>query len=476
MDEILANQLALSLLRRARRATEGRALLPVGERPGDLAERMRAALPFPLTDGQNAAINEIVADMARNEQMVRLLQGDVGAGKTVVALMAMLAAIEAGAQAALMAPTEILARQHFQTLEPLLASIGRRAALLTAREKGKTRAALLADLASGEIDVLIGTHALFQADVAFHDLGLAVIDEQHRFGVHQRLALQAKSTRGAADLLVMTATPIPRTLLLTHYGNMDVSRLTERPPGRGNIETRAISLDRIDTVVARLAEAVKNGARVYWICPMIEDEGDDEKAATEARAKALAPIFGDRLALVHGRMTPADKDAAMTAFKDGKVAVLVATTVVEVGVDVPEATIMVIERAERFGLAQLHQLRGRVGRSGRDSSCVLLYKSPLSEDATARLDICRQTNDGFRIADEDLALRGGGEVFGTRQSGIPGFRIADPIAHVEMIETARKTADAVLAADPHLTGPHKELKTLLYLFERDEAVRLAAPG
>lgn len=472
-DELLANQLALAILRRTRRQTSGRSL--VGD--ADLIAAARASLPFSLTDGQEAAVAEILADMARAEQMVRLLQGDVGAGKTAIAFIALAAAIGAGAQGALMAPTEVLARQHFATLNPLFEAIGKRIALLTGREKGKTRKELQADLASGEIDVVVGTHALFQADIAFRDLGLAVVDEQHRFGVHQRLALQAKSERAAADLLVMTATPIPRTLLLTHYGNMDVTRLAERPPGRGKIETRAVPLERADEVVARLGRAIRAGARAYWICPQIEDDAAEGQRAATSRHAALTDALGPRVALAHGRQKAAEKDAAMQAFRDGDVDVLVATTVVEVGVDVPEATIIVIENAERFGLAQLHQLRGRVGRGGRDATCLLLFERPLGEIATARLDILRETDDGFRIAEEDLRLRGGGEILGTRQSGLPGFRIADPVLHAPLLEPARAHAEKMLADDPELNGPEGiALRSLLYLMERDEAIRLTAAG
>ncbi|VAW13063.1 ATP-dependent DNA helicase RecG [hydrothermal vent metagenome] len=472
-DEIFANQIMLAILRGSRRRTQGRAL----QGPGGLVGEAKEALPFALTAGQEAALGEILGDMARPEQMVRLLQGDVGSGKTAVAFVALAAAIDAGVQGALMAPTEVLARQHFATLAPLFAAIGRRLALLTGREKGAARKALYAELKSGAIDVVVGTHALFQDDVVYQDLGLAVVDEQHRFGVHQRLALQAKSTKGAADLLVMTATPIPRTLLLTHYGNMDVTAMTDRPPGRGRIETRALPLERAGDVVARLKLAIADGARVYWICPQIEGENGEGLKAATARHAALVKALGPRVALAHGRLKPAEKDAAMAAFKSGEVDVLVATTVVEVGVDVPEATIIVIENAERFGLAQLHQLRGRVGRGGLDATCLLLYERPLGEIAAARLDILRQTDDGFAIAEEDLRLRGGGEILGTRQSGLPGFRLADPFAHAPLIEPARKMAEALLDADPGLESPAgRAARTLLYLMERDEAIKLTVSG
>ncbi len=390
-DEIFANQILLALLRDNRRRSKGRGLTG----SGDLVSAAKTALPFELTAGQKSALDEILGDMARPEQMVRLLQGDVGSGKTAVAFVALAAAVDGGAQGALMAPTEVLARQHFSTLTPLFTAIGSRLALLTGREKGVTRKKLYDDLAAGVIDVIVGTHALYQDDVIFQDLGLAVVDEQHRFGVHQRLALQAKSNHGAADLLAMTATPIPRTLLLTHYGNMDVTKVTDMPPGRGRTDTVAVPLERSGEVVARLKSAIVDGARAYWICPQIEGDGAEGQKAATARHAALVHALGPRVALAHGRQKPAEKDAAMAAFKAGDVDVLVATTVVEVGVDVPEATIIVIENAERFGLAQLHQLRGRVGRGKSDATCLLLYERPLGEIASARLDILRQSHDGF---------------------------------------------------------------------------------
>jgi ATP-dependent DNA helicase RecG len=389
----------------------------------------------------------------------------------------MLTACEGGHQAALMAPTELLARQHLATLAPLFDAAGVGVAILTGREKGAARRAILGDLANGAAGALIGTHALFQDDVAFADLALAVIDEQQRFGVHQRLALQAKSGAGDADLLVLTATPIPRTLVLTHYGNMEVTRIAERPPGRGRVETRTLAMDRLDDVVDRLEVSLGAGARAYWICPQIDEDGEEKGAAAIARHEALAARFGARVALAHGRQPAALRDAAMAGFRDGTASVLVATTVVEVGVDVPEATIMVVEQAERFGLGQLHQLRGRIGRGGRDGACVLLYRPPLGPIARRRLEIMRETDDGFRIAEEDLALRGGGEVLGTRQSGMPEFRAVDPLAHGALIEMARDGAELVLARESELAGAGgAAARMLLYLFERDEAVRLVAAG
>ncbi len=470
-DELLANQLALALVRERQRKRKGRGF----KGDGHLQDKVLAALPFALTGDQRTALAEIAGDMGEPAAMLRLVQGDVGSGKTVVALLAMLIAVEAGAQAALLAPTEILARQHAATLTPLAEAAGVRLHLLTGRDKGKARQAILDDLATGEIHILVGTHALIEGDVAFKDLGIAVIDEQHRFGVHQRLKLSSKGK--GVDVLVMTATPIPRTLSLTAYGDMDVSRIVEKPPGRKPVETRTVSADRLPEVVAGVERAVQGGARVYWVCPLVEESEKTDMAAAEARHKALTQVFGDQVGLVHGRMKSADKDAAMADFAMGKISVLVATTVIEVGVDVPEATVMVIEHAERFGLAQLHQLRGRVGRGGDKSTCLLVYARPLTETARARLKTMRETEDGFVIAEEDLRLRGPGEVLGTRQSGLPEFRIADLAHHEDLLATARKDAMLVLARDARLEGARGQaLRVLLYLFERDAAVRYLQSG
>jgi ATP-dependent DNA helicase RecG len=442
---------------------------------GRLAQKIIEALPFALTGSQMKAIAEIRADLGLPKRMIRLLQGDVGSGKTIVALIAMADVVEAGRQAALMAPTEILARQHFERMRPLAAAAGLRIALMTGRDKASERREGLAALAAGEIDIVVGTHALFQESVAFRDLGFAVVDEQHRFGVHQRLALASKGE--AADLLVMTATPIPRTLVLAYFGDMDVSALMEKPPGRLPIDTRAIPLERLEEVVLGIGRAIAGGARAYWICPLVEESEALDVAAAEGRAAALREIFGDAVGLVHGRMKGPEKDAAMERFQRGETRALVATTVVEVGVDVPEATIMVIEHAERFGLAQLHQLRGRVGRGAGRSSCLMLYKGPLGEAARARLEILRETEDGFRIAEEDLRLRGEGDVLGARQAGAPGFRLARLEAHGALLRLARAQAEAALANGERLRGAaNRGLRLLLYLFERDEAVRLLEAG
>jgi len=471
-DELLANQLALLLIRRQMRSVKkGRSL----KGDGRLKAKAVAALPFALTDAQLGVIGEIEADMAAPQRMLRLLQGDVGAGKTIVAFLALLGAVEAGTQGALMAPTDILSRQHMAALEPLAKAAGVRLALLTGRERSGREQTLDA-LARSEVDILVGTHALFSDDVAFADLGLAVVDEQHRFGVHQRMLLQGKGGR-PADVLVMTATPIPRTLALTVYGDMDVSRLTGRPPGRKPVETRTLSVERLDEVVEHLRSAIARGARAYWVCPLVEESEKIDLAAAEERAAMLGRSLGSKVGLVHGRMKGPERDVQMAKFKSGETSVLVATTVIEVGVDVPEATIMVVEHAERFGLAQLHQLRGRVGRGQGKSSCLLLYQGPLGETAKARLKTMRETDDGFVIAEEDLRLRGAGELLGTRQSGMPLFRLADLAAHSDLLSAARDDAQLVLQRDPELQSARGEaLRTLLYLFGRDEAVRYLRAG
>lgn len=470
-DEFLANQLALALMRLKNRKTGGRAF-PT-ESP--IKQKVLDALPFDLTGAQKSALKEIDADMAAPIRMLRLLQGDVGSGKTVVAVMAMLNAIEGGAQAAIMAPTEILARQHALSVEPWLKAAGIPFVVLTGRDKGKVRDDILSQIADGSAKVVIGTHALFQSGIEFFDLGLAVIDEQHRFGVHQRLSLSSKGK--GVDVLVMTATPIPRTLTLTAYGDMEVSRLNEKPPGRKPIDTRLISKDKADEMIAALARQMDKGARAYWVCPLVEESETLDLEAAEARYDVLKSIFGKRVGLIHGRLKAAEKDAAMADFVSGKTSILVATTVIEVGVNVPEATIMIIEQAERFGLAQLHQLRGRVGRGGDKSFCFLMYGEHLSKNAKERLSIMRDTEDGFLIAEKDLELRGGGEILGTRQSGLPEFRIADISAHAELLAAARDDTKLILSKDPDLEGSRgKHLKTLLYLFEQDQAIQTLRAG
>lgn len=469
-DEVFANQLALLLVRGEARAKRGRPLT------GDGSVRARLKLPYAPTGAQARTIAEIEGDLAQVQPMLRLLQGDVGSGKTLVAIMALLIAVEAGAQGALLAPTEILARQHGETLTRLLAPIGVNVAVLTGRDKGRAREATLMGLADGSIDILVGTHAIFQEGVGYRDLGLVVVDEQHRFGVAQRMMLQAKAQR-PPHLLVMTATPIPRTLTLAQYGEMDVSRLDEMPPGREPIETRVVSEDRLDEVVDALARHLSNGGQAYWVCPLVEESEKSDLAAAEARAEALRSRFGERVGLVHGRMKAPEKDAAMADFQVARTGVLVATTVIEVGVDVPNATLIVIEAADRFGLAQLHQLRGRVGRGGGTSRCLLLRGSALSETSRARLALMRESNDGFRIAEEDLRLRGAGEILGTRQSGEMQFRLATPEMLDDLMPAANGDARLLVDRDGGLHGPRGEAARLaLYLFERDAAVGLLRSG
>jgi ATP-dependent DNA helicase RecG len=467
----VASQLALMLVRGTLKRGRGTAWRAAGRLRG----KIEATLPFQLTGSQREAVADIERDLAGDNRMLRLLQGDVGSGKTAVALLAMATVAEAGGQAALMAPTELLARQHFSTIAPPAEAAGIEAVLLTGKAAGGERAEALACIASGKAQIVVGTHALFQAGVDFYRLGLVVVDEQHRFGVHQRLALSAKGD--APDLLVMTATPIPRTLVLAWFGDMEVSRLTEKPAGRRPIDTRAVSLERLDEVVARVGAAIEAGGKAYWVCPLVAESEKTDLAAAEERYAALKKAFGPHVAMVHGRMKPAEKDRVMESFRSGAARILVSTTVVEVGVDVPDATIMVIEHAERFGLAQLHQLRGRVGRGAARSACLLLYRPPLSETARARLEVMRETDDGFRIAEEDLRLRGEGDLLGTRQSGMPGFRIALPEVHGDLLAAARDEAKLALTRDAAFSGERAEaLRLLLYLFARDEAVRLMRAG
>lgn len=471
-DELLATQLAVAIVRERTRKKRGRALVSTGS----LSNTIRDALPYTLTGDQETALREITMDLQSARAMLRLMQGDVGSGKTVVALLAVAVAVEAGTQAALLAPTEILARQHLETIEPIAKAVGLRVALLTGRNKGKTRADLLAALAAGDIDLLIGTHAIIQDDVVFHDLGLAIIDEQHRFGVQQRLALSNKAERGV-DVLGMTATPIPRTLTMTMYGDMDVSLIREKPPGRKPIDTRVVALDRLSEVAAGIGRAIQSGARVYWVCPLVEESELLDIAAAEERFSALRKHYGEQVGLVHGKMNGPEKDAVMARFQAGDINILVSTTVIEVGVNVPEATVMVIEHAERFGLAQLHQLRGRVGRGDAQSRCILLRANEIGEVARSRLQVMRDTEDGFVIAEEDLRLRGAGEMLGTRQSGMPEFKLVDFAAHADLIELARDDARLIVTKDPELKSERGQaLRHLLYLFERDEGVRLMQSG
>jgi ATP-dependent DNA helicase RecG len=469
-DELFANQLALMLVRASSRRRRG---LPLKSN-GQLRDLLK--LPYAPTGAQARTIREIEGDLQQATPMVRLLQGDVGSGKTLVALNALLIAVEAGAQGAMLAPTEILARQHFETLKSLLGSLPINIAILTGRDKGRVREATLMGLADGSINILVGTHAIFQEAVTYRNLGLAVVDEQHRFGVAQRLLLTQKANV-PPHLLVMTATPIPRTLTLTHYGEMDVSRLDEMPPGRQPITTSVMSLGRIDEVLSGLARHIEGGGQGYWVCPLVEENEMNDRAAAEARAASLKQCFGEQVGLIHGRMKGPDKDAVMEKFQRGDLAILVATTVIEVGVDIPNATLMIIEEAERFGLAQLHQLRGRVGRGTGRSVCLLLRGDTLSDTARARLALMRETNDGFKIAEEDLRLRGAGEILGVRQSGEAVFRLATPELTSALISTATDDARLLVDRDGGLEGPRGQAARLaLYLFERDAAVGLVRSG
>ncbi|MEL7211981.1 MAG: ATP-dependent DNA helicase RecG [Pseudomonadota bacterium] len=471
-DELLAHQLTLALARASQRKQRGVATVGTGV----LQDKVRAALPYAPTGAQTRAIGEIAADLAAPQRMNRLLQGDVGSGKTLVAFMALLMAVEAGGQGVMMAPTEILARQHLEGLQPLATDAGVALEILTGRDKGRDRAAKLARLASGEIQILVGTHAVFQDDVQFHDLRLSIIDEQHRFGVRQRLQLGAKGK--AVDVLVMTATPIPRSLALAQYGDMDVSVLDEKPPGRQPVKTALISNARIEEVIAHLRRAVAEGRQAYWVCPLVEESEVVDMTAAEERFKILRAALGEGVVgLVHGQMPPAQKDEAMAQFVEGQTSVLVATTVIEVGVNVPNATIMVIERAESFGLAQLHQLRGRVGRGAGASTCLLVYQPPLSESATRRLKVLRDSEDGFKIAEEDLALRGAGDLIGTAQSGLPRFRVADIERQTGLMALAQTDARKLLHDDPALTSERGQAaRVLLWLMEQDKAIRFISVG
>jgi len=458
-DELLAHQLALAQRKAARKTEPAPAILA-----GPLADRLEAALPWKLTGAQIRALSEIRGDLQAGERMSRLLQGDVGSGKTVVCTLAMADVLDAGRQAALMAPTEILARQHFETIAPMLEAQGVRVILLTGRDKGGVRAEKLMALMDGTAGVAVGTHALFQDEVKFRGLSLAVIDEQHRFGVNERKRLTDKGA--GVHLLAMSATPIPRTLELTVFGDLDVSRIDEKPPGRTPVATAAVPSPRLPQVIDRLKKAVAEGAQAFWICPLVAESEELDVMAAETRAAELRKVMGGHVGLVHGQMSGAEKDEVMGAFAEGRLPVLVATTVVEVGVNVPNATIMVIEHADRFGLAQLHQLRGRVGRGRRESACLLVYDPPLGDIAEQRLDILRKTDDGFEIAEKDLELRGGGDPLGLKQSGFPAYRLADPAAHRDLIAVAADDARLVLARDPELTGERgRRLRVLQELFD-----------
>lgn len=470
-DELLANQMALALVRKNMRKLSGRSI----KGHGKIRQAALDSLKFSLTSAQIRVLKEINTDMEDSSRMLRLVQGDVGSGKTIVALFAMLNAVEAGGQAALMAPTDILANQHYKTISKITEAIGVNTVILTGRDKGKRRQELLELIQSGAAQIIIGTHALFSEDVVFKDLALTVVDEQHKFGVHQRLSLAAKGK--GSDMLVMTATPIPRTLALTYYGDMESSQIDEMPPGRKPITTRVMPSSRLEEVAHALGRSISEGNKVYWVCPLVEESEKIDLAAAEERYEYLKKLFPNRVGLIHGKMKSADKDAVMQKFAGNELDILVATTVIEVGVDVPSATIMVIEHAERFGLAQLHQLRGRIGRGEKPSTCLLLYAYPLSETAKARLRVMRETQDGFKIAEEDLNLRGAGEVLGTRQSGLEEFKIADLSIHGNLLKMARNEAKFIMNIDPELkTERGRALRLLLYLFSKDEAVKTLRSG
>ncbi|MCG7518353.1 ATP-dependent DNA helicase RecG [Ruegeria sp. Ofav3-42] len=471
-DELFAHQVTLALARQRERKARG--IMSVGT--GSLQAKVLRSLPYKPTGAQIRAIEEITADMASDARMNRLLQGDVGAGKTLVAFMALLVAVEAGGQGVMMAPTEILARQHLEGLRPLAEEAGVVLEILTGRDKGAERRAKLAALKQGDIHILVGTHAVFQSDVEFRALRLAIVDEQHRFGVRQRMELSEKGQ--GADVLVMTATPIPRSLALAQYGDMDVSVLDEKPPGRKPIKTAIISTERMEDVVAHLRRAINEGRQCYWVCPLVDESEVSDLTAAEERFKRLRTVMGEGMVgLVHGQMPAADKDAAMAAFQKGETKVLVATTVIEVGVNVPNASIMVIERAEIFGLAQLHQLRGRVGRGEADSTCLLMYQPPLSEGGRKRLEVLRETEDGFRISETDLQMRGAGDLIGTAQSGLPKFRIADLERQAGLMAIAQADARNMLSKDPKLgTERGQAVRVLLWLMKQDQAIRLISVG
>ncbi len=469
-DELFSNQLALRLLRAA---MDKRAGIPI---KGDDRLVCMLKLPFALTGAQQRTIKEIEGDMQQSRPMLRLLQGDVGSGKTMVALMTLLRAVEAGMQGAFLAPTEILARQHFANLQQILAGLPVNVAILTGRDKGKAREATLMGLADGSVHILVGTHAIFQEAVTYKSLGVAVIDEQHRFGVSQRLMLSRKA-KGVPHLLVMTATPIPRTLALACYGEMDSSALDELPPGRTPVETRVMSGERLPELMEGVGRHLAAGKQAFWVCPLVEESENSDLAAAEQRAEALRLRFGDQVAVVHGRMKGPEKDAVMEAFITGKTRLLVATSVIEVGVDVPNASLMIVEAADRFGLAQLHQLRGRVGRGAEKSICLLVRSANIGETAHARLALMRETNDGFRIAEEDMKLRGSGEILGTRQSGDSPFRVATAEQINTYLPVATDDARLLLDRDGGLSGPRGEAARIaLYLFERDAGIATLRGG
>lgn len=471
-DELLAHQLSMILVKNAYHRAAG---IPKTAE-GTLVKKAMDLIPFQLTNAQIMALNQTLDDLKSGHQMHRLIQGDVGSGKTIVALLAMLQTVESGFQATLLAPTDILARQHFASIKPLCEKLGIEIRLFTGRDKTKERRINNDDLQSGAIHIAVGTHALIQETIQFKHLGLAVIDEQHKFGVAQRAALSEKGN--FIDTLFMSATPIPRTILLARYGDLDVSIIDEKPPGRKDIKTLVMPSAKEAELIASLDRSINTGNQIYWVCPLIEESDVLNLTASEDRFKQLCDALPHRrIGMVHGRMKGSDKDAVMMEFKQGNWDILVATTVIEVGVDVPRATIMVIEHAERFGLAQLHQLRGRIGRNDQESTCILLYAPNPTNIAQARLTIMRETNDGFKIAEEDLKLRGGGEIASTRQSGFPDYIFADPMQHKNLMETAYSSATELLKKNPDLLGNKGDaIRLLLKLYNRDDTLRYVRSG
>ena len=462
-DELLSNQIALHLTRRHNHQKPGQSL--------PFKNQINLNLPFDLTSAQKKCLQEIRNDLASNECMIRLLQGDVGSGKTVVALLAALQAIENNTQTAFLAPTDILARQHFEKIKNLCQTLPIEIQLLTSHEKGKKRQEILSDLTQGRIDLLIGTHAILEQNVTFKKLSFAIIDEQHRFGVKQRLSLANKEQ--GTNLLFMTATPIPRTLALTAYGDMDISVLNEKPKGRQPIDTRVIPLSQVETIISRLKSL---SSQIYWVCPLVEESEESDLMAAQKRFQNLQKIYGEKVGLIHGKMKPEEKKQAMDRFISGDTKILVSTTVIEVGVDVPSAATMIVEHAERFGLASLHQLRGRVGR-GQDKAICLLLHGRLSETGHKRLKILRDFDDGFKIAEADLHLRGAGEILGLRQSGLPLFHMANIEEHTDLLTLANQQAQKILTQDPYLTTPHGQaVKNMLYLFQKDTVINLLNAG
>ena len=470
-DELLAHQLAISIIRNSNQKKLGIFF----NKKSNLTENFIKKLPFELTKSQNKAWDEIKEDLMSRDQMVRLLQGDVGSGKTIIALLSMLLAVESGYQASIMVPTSILANQHFQNISELLKHSSIKIILLTGKDKGKNRLEKIKIIENGEANIIIGTHALIQDDINFKSIGIVVVDEQHRFGVFQRMAFTYKGVR--PSVLVMSATPIPRTLSLAAYGDMDETRITEKPIGRLPIITTSLKFINEFKLIKRLKEKIKTGEKTYWICPLVEESEELDLKAATTRYNNLNKIFKKQVLLVHGRLHEKEKEEIMEKFKNENYKILVATTVIEVGIDIKDATTIIIEHAERFGLAQLHQLRGRVGRNNLQSYCILLHKDSIGDNAKRRINKMKATNDGFEIAEEDLNIRGPGEILGKKQSGIPSFKLADLTYDADLLKDAREAATEIINTNPKLNNNHgNNLKELLYLFERDVAIKTLQAG